>query len=222
MRRITLFLGLFLVAVLSICAQEWTPEDSLQLRRVLEGEGELKLNPEALKELNNQFPKATLQLNVDKSWLNFDNSLPVIPNAPEKKTVLTLRPYTANTRYNWDPVYQKKIKVNKNTWRGDPFYEILKSNTYSDWAKTPFDKGIRRSREEIEASGLRYTVTDRANNTAVGSWKPAGGGTGSDFMTPFTKEFWSPKVRKRRERTLEVLKTYGDSITVLMKDPALQ
>ena len=34
----------------------------------------------------------------------FDNSLPVMPKAPEKKVVLTLRPYTANTKYNWDPI----------------------------------------------------------------------------------------------------------------------
>jgi hypothetical protein len=34
-------------------------------------------------------------------------------------------------------------------------------------------------------------------------------------MTPFTREFWNFKGRKRRARTLEVLKAYGDSITVL-------
>ena len=52
---------------------------------------------------------------------------------------------------------------------------------------------------------------------AVGSWQGASGGLGfsGDFMAPFTKEFWNVKGRKRRARTLEVLKAYGDSITVL-------
>lgn len=94
-----------------------------------------------------------------------------MPRMPEKKVVLTLRPYTANTKYNWDPVYQKKITVNKNTWRGDPFYELTTRFIYSDWAKTPMDAGPRESIEQIEATGLRYMVTERANNMAVGSWR---------------------------------------------------
>ena len=92
---------------------------------------------------------------------------------------------------------------------------------YSDWAKTPFEKGIRKSMDEIEATGMRYRVTERANNMAVGSWQGASGGLGfvGDFMTPFTKEFWNVKGRKRRARTLEVLRAYGDSTTVLIKEP---
>lgn len=60
-------------------------------------------------------------------------------------------------------------------------------------------------------------VTERANNMAVGGWQGASGGgiSGLDLMTPFTREFWNFKGRKRRARTLEVLKAYGDSITVL-------
>ena len=38
-------------------------------------------------------------------------------------------------------------------------------------------------------------------------------------MTPFTREFWNFKGRRRRARTLEVLKAYGDSTTVLIKHP---
>ena len=55
------------------------------------------------------------------------------------------------------------------------------------------------------------------NNMAVGGWQGASGGgiSGLDLMTPFTREFWNFKGRKRRARTLEVLKAYGDSITVL-------
>lgn len=70
--------------------------------------------------------------------------------------------------------------------------------------------------EQIEATGLRYRVTERANNMAVGGWQRIGGVgiSGLDLMVPFTCEFWNFKGRKRRARTLEVLKAYGDSITV--------
>lgn len=221
MRRYYTIIGLLLVVVLPVCAQNWTPQDSLRLRRLLDGEGEIKLNPEVLKEMGVQEPLGKQQMSLERQWLDFNTTLPEIPNTPKKKVILTLRPYTANTKYNWDPVYQKKIKINKNTWRGDSFYELKMLRIYSDWAKTPLEKGIRKCIDEIEATGLRYRVTERANNMAVGSWQGASGGSGfsGDFMTPFTKEFWNVKGRKRRARTLEVLRAYGDSTTVLIKEP---
>ena len=193
MRIYCTIIGLLLVVVLPVCAQNWTPQDSLRLRRLLDGEGEIKLNPEVLKEMGVQEPLGKQQMSLERQWLDFNTTLPEIPNTPKKKVILTLRPYTANTKYNWDPVYQKKIKIDKNTWRGDPFYELKMLRIYSDWAKTPLEKGIRKSIDEIEATGLRYRVTERANNMAVGSWQGASGGSGfsGDFMTPFTKEFWT-------------------------------
>ena len=221
MRIYCTIIGLLLVVVLPVCAQNWTPQDSLRLRRLLDGEGEIKLNPEVLKEMGVQEPLGKQQMSLERQWLDFNTTLPEIPNTPKKKVILTLRPYTANTKYNCDPVYQKKIKIDKNTWRGDPFYELKMLRIYSDWAKTPLEKGIRKSIDEIEATGLRYRVTERANNMAVGSWQGASGGSGfsGDFMTPLTKEFWKVKGRKRRARTLEVLRAYGDSTTVLIKEP---
>lgn len=204
-------------------AQEWTPQDSLHLRRFLRGEGEVRLNPDVLKEIGIDSPLGSPKEDMNKSWLEFDSSLPVMPQMPEKKVVLTLRPYTANTKYNWDPVYQKKITVNKNTWRSSPFYELTKLKIYTNWAKRPLDAGPRESVEQIEATGLRYMVTERANNMAVGGWRGVGGGgISGDFMAPFTKDFWNIKGRKRRARTLEVLKTYGDSISVRRNDAIIK
>lgn len=183
MKLSVLFLGLLCAVAFPLCAQEWTPQDSLRLRQLLDGEGEVELNPDVLKEIGVNSLLGTPKVETDKSWLDFDASLPVMPRMPEKKVVLTLRPYTANTKYNWDPVYQKKIAVNKNTWRGDPFYELTVRVDYTNW-----------SRRE-------------------GYVKPSG----HDFMAAFTKGFWDVKGRKRRARTLEVLKTYGDSISARRK-----
>ena len=41
-------------------------------------------------------------------------------------------------------------------------------------------------------------------------------------MAAFTKEFWNTSGRNNRIRTLEVLKTYGDSTTVLINKPIEQ
>lgn len=223
MKYFILFLGLLFVVAFPLYAQEWTPQDSLHLRRFLSGEGEVRLNPDVLKEIGIDSPLGSPKEDMNKSWLKFDSSLPVMPQMPEKKVVLTLRPYTANTKYNWDPVYQKKITVNKNTWRSSPFYELTKLKIYTNWAKRPLDAGPRESVEQIEATGLRYMVTERANNMAVGGWRGVGGGgISGDFMAPFTKDFWNIKGRKRRARTLEVLKTYGDSINVRRNDAIIK
>lgn len=98
-----------------LCAQNWTPEDSLRLQRLLEGDGEIKLNPQALKELEHNFgqPRAS----EEKSWLEFDETLPYQPTEKEKKARLVLRPYTGYTPYNWDPIRQCKIDIDKPTWK---------------------------------------------------------------------------------------------------------
>ena len=88
---------------------------------------------------------------------------------------------------------------------------------------TALDDGPRESIEQIEATGLRYMVTERANNMAVGSWRSVGGGgIAGDFMRPFTKDFWNRKAARRRARTLEVLRTYGDSITARRKETIIK
>lgn len=221
MRKSILIIGLLYAVAFPLCAQNWTPQDSLKLQQLLKGNGEVKVNPDALKELERNI-LGTPEVSVNKSWVDFDPTLPTsLQKEPKQEIKLTLRPYTANTKYNWDPVYQKKINVGKNTWRGDPYYELKTLFIYTNWAKTPLDIGPRESVEQIEATGQRYRVTERANNMAVGSWQGVGGGgIGSlDLMTPFTREFWNFKGRRRRARTLEVLKAYGDSTTVLIKHP---
>ena len=223
MKYFILFLGLLFVVAFPLYAQEWTPQDSLHLRQFLSGEGEVRLNPDVLKEIGIDSPLGSPKEDMNKSWLEFDSSLPVIDRKSTRLNSLTLRPYTANTKYNWDPVYQKKITVNKNTWRSSPFYELTKLKIYTNWAKRPLDAGPRESVEQIEATGLRYMVTERANNMAVGGWRGVGGGgISGDFMAPFTKDFWNIKGRKRRARTLEVLKTYGDSISVRRNDAIIK
>ena len=59
MRKYCTIIGMLLVVVLPVCAQNWTPQDSLRLRRLLDGEGEIKLNPEVLKEMGRTTTKSS-------------------------------------------------------------------------------------------------------------------------------------------------------------------
>ena len=115
LKRLVCLFGLLAGLVCPLCAQDWTPEDSLRLRHLLEGDGEIKLNPHALKELERSFgqPKAS----EEKSWLRFDATLPHTPTEKQKKARLVLRPYTGYTPYNWDPIRQCKIDIDKPTWQ---------------------------------------------------------------------------------------------------------
>lgn len=215
--------GLFPVLVQA----QSTSKDTLNLNRGFNTDGEIQLNKHAIRNIDfGTFVGEPKQAN-EKPWLDADVTLP--KTSPEQaRPVLTLRPYKPTTRYNYDPVYRKKIQVDKDTWKyGDRdawkhggTVNLKMDLIPSNWAKTPFDPGIRNSVEEIEATGLRYNpLANRANNIAVGAWQPAGGsGISGDFMAPFTKDFWDKKGRKRRARTLELLKHYGDSTTVQINE----
>ena len=211
MRRFCCLYGLLWLAVLPLCAQDWTKADSLRLQQLLQSEGEIILNLDILKEVEEPLggsPRAV----ESKPWLEVDETLPAVQGVRPRKVKLTLFPYTANTPYNWDPVRQRKIKVDKNTWRNDPFYELKTLTLYSDWAKSPLDAGPRETVEQIEATGLRYVVTGRVANQSVLGWQAVSRPSGYSLMPD--KGALRVRARKRRARTLEVLRAYADSTRV--------
>lgn len=115
MRLLLCLFGLLAGGLCPLCAQEWTRQDSLRLQQLLEGEGEIKLNPHALKELEHNFGQP--RISEEKPWLEFDETLPYQPLGKDKKARLVLRPYTGYTPYNWDPIRQCKIDIDKPTWQ---------------------------------------------------------------------------------------------------------
>ena len=229
------FISAVFLLLTGTCYAQWNKQDSLKLKRSLEGGEELKLNPEAVKLIDFGNSTGSPRMSSEKSWMLPDESMPQA--LPKPKPILTLKPYTMHTRFDWDPIYQKKIRIDKNTWRGDPFYEIRQQRSYSNWAHNPMDGGVRKSLDEIRASGVRHhQLQERANGMLVNSMSMGGGiplnrsgvsinGVaigGLDLMTVFTKDFWDRKGRDRRARTLEVLKAYGDSTTIMIKAPVEQ
>lgn len=156
---------LLFVAIAPLGAQQWTSQDSLRLHRILEQEEQPRLNPDALRELEQNF-MGVPRMDASRPWMEANPTLPY--TSPKPKGRMTLHPYSANTPYNWDPVYQCKIDIDR-------------------------PKGMSIPR--------------------VAGVSPSG----YSLMTIFTREFWDRKGRHRRARTLEVLRTYGDSITVHIK-----
>ena len=139
--RKRLFISAVSLLLTVVCYAQWSVQDSLKLQKLLESSEELKLNPKAVRQIDFGSAVGTPRMSEEKSWMMPDESLPEA--LPKPKVMLTLMPYKANTRYNWDPIYQKKIKIDKNTWRGDPFYEIRHQRSYSNWARNPMAKGMR-------------------------------------------------------------------------------
>lgn len=191
-KRFVTVMALSLTTLL-MYAQEWTSKDSLHVKKLLDGERELILNPDAVKSIDFGNAAGTPRISKEKSWMHFDESLPRV--LPKPKVVLTLSPYTATTPYDWDPVYQKKIRVTKNTWRGDPFYELRQ---------------------------LLYTKSSNISLGKGGVYISGGAIGGLDLMAMFTRDFWSKKRLETRDRTLEVLRTYGDSTNVMINVPIEQ
>ena len=205
-------------------AKEQSLRDSVRQNLPSNETEELQLNRDAINQIDfGNLPNSSPFIYTEKDWLLPDASLPVsLPDEIplDKRKMLTLRPYTANTPYNWDPVRKKKIKVTKDTWRSDPYYEIRNRRIYSNWAKNTRDARVRNCIAQIEATGLRYNpLAGRVGTTVVGSWQSTSNATGLDLMTPLTKEFWDRAGRKRRQRTLVVLSQYGDSTSTLFNQP---
>lgn len=245
-KRLNLFIAV--CAVTSAVHAQWTEKDSLNLQQLLQQEGEIELNKKAVEEINfGTFIGTPMQAD-DEPATRWDTNLPANKEIKQRK-YLSLRPYNARTPFNYDPVRMIKFKVGPNTWKYGPYQQQGKQlstnvnwrrTTYSNWAKSMFDKRLRKSVEQIEATGQRYNpIGERANNMAVGLWQPTPGATtignsnvyshmsgfgigGLDFNAITTREFWDKSIGRRRARTLEVLRQYGDSTTTNINTPLVK
>lgn len=227
----------FVSVVVSVAnAQQWTSNDSLRLQKILSAPEDIKINPNAVKSIDFGSFAGTPQIVDDEPGLKWNTELPK-PISEKQKIILTLKPYKANTPFNYDPIRKVKIKVRAGTWRANPYTELSKQSIYANWAKKCTDKGTRTTLDQIEASGLRYNpIAERSANRATGAWTFTPGSTnlgnskvynnmsgfgvgGLDFNAITRREFWDKSIEKRRARTLEVLSLYGDSTTVDINTP---
>lgn len=168
----------------SLCSAQWTAQDSLKLKQMLEGTDNIELNEHAIRSMEFNANPQPEQPTIFKDYLHFDSTLPVNPFVQETdslaKSGMTLMPYSGTTRYNYDPIYKKRI-------------EFDKKNKAIDWERElPTD-----GRKAMEGTRLMMM----------------GGGFGGSFMPDldrfFSKEFWSFRARRNAKKTLIALKNYS-------------
>lgn len=123
---------------------QWTAQDSLRLKRTLDSDGEVKLNIDALKHLDFN-ALGTPKMSTKSPALRFDESLPAVFPALKEKVKLTLSPYTASTKCDWDPIYRRKIPVGRKIY--GMVYILPKRSFNNNYAKasgidlmTPFTR----------------------------------------------------------------------------------
>ena len=114
-----------LLGLLSIHASkaQLSKRDSIRLKQLLESDEEIKLNPEAVKNIQFNFAPNINEMQKpkmveDKPWMEFDQSLPKSFNDTttfRKRKFIRLLPYTVYTKWNEDPVNDKFITSRTDT-----------------------------------------------------------------------------------------------------------
>lgn len=111
-RRVSISILLCTISVLTAQAQ-WSKQDSIRLQELLNGDGELKINTEAVKSIHFDFKsdkdkiKGSPLMSEDKPWMKFLKDLPKNFGDTTKwvrPKFVRLAPYTPYTTWHEDPV----------------------------------------------------------------------------------------------------------------------
>lgn len=121
------------IGILTAQAQ-WNKQDSIRLQQLLNGEGELNINTEAVKSIQFDFrpekekPNTAPVMSKEKPWMKFLGTLPKSFDDTtqwRKPKYIRLMPYTPYTKWNEDPIYDRiwavegkdSLKTAKISWR---------------------------------------------------------------------------------------------------------
>lgn len=111
-RRVSISILFCTISVLAAQAQ-WSKQDSIRLQELLNGDGELKINTEAVKSIHFDFKsdkdkiKGSPLMSEDKPWMKFLKDLPKNFDDTTKwvrPKFVRLTPYTPYTTWHEDPV----------------------------------------------------------------------------------------------------------------------
>lgn len=103
---------------------QFTKQDSIRLKNLLNGDGEIKINLEAVKDIHFDFNptkeimKSKPVMNEDKPWMKYLEDLPknyLDTTKWVKPKFIRLAPYTVYTKYSEDPVNDPIVKDKKDT-----------------------------------------------------------------------------------------------------------
>ena len=111
-----------------------TRRDSLRLKELLESDEDIKINPEAIKNIQFNFApnledSRKPRMAEDKPWMDFDKSLPKSFNDTtrlRKPKFIRLLPYTVYTKWWEDPINDKLVLDRRDTMTFKLNLEYLK------------------------------------------------------------------------------------------------
>lgn len=162
-RRVTISILCCTISILAAQAQ-WSKQDSIRLQELLNGNGELKINTEAVKSIQFDFQadkdkmKGTPLMSEDKPWMKFLTDLP--KNFGDttrwvRPAFVRLTPYTPYTTWHEDPVNDPIFLSDKK--------DTLKMSWKLNIRLTP---GLRNGYVVVPA-GMDQSVTP-SNNPLIG------------------------------------------------------
>ena len=179
-----IFLLLSLGIAHAACAQ-WTKQDSLKLKRMLDGKEELRLNKKAVNEIELGGVDDSPRISTDKRWMQPDETLPTVLYEAIGEETDTLRTKTSADDRS---VSFETLNIKLPKMAGIPLGREVRLNEVAitrvtGLAKLQVPGSARSLQVEFRFSGL-------------------------DFMYVFTKKFWKRKERQRTQQTKQVLRSY--------------
>lgn len=173
----------FLLSI-GYCHAQWTEQDSLKLKGLLEKEGEIELNPDALRSI--------APPHLYRQHFDFDETLPASPFPQWKGDTITrrfrmsLQPYRGFYMYNKDPLTGTKFSFPGSM--DEHKYGALRRYIVSE------QSGIKNSyaRPIFLGQGMKDSL-DYA------------------FERLFNRRFWNFRQRRTAQKTLTALSAYGNS-----------
>ncbi|MBO4984596.1 MAG: DUF4858 domain-containing protein [Bacteroides sp.] len=155
-----LIIDLLFCLPLSASAQEWTRQDSIRLQKILQREGEIRLNPEAVQELKRSFNEEVPRAYSNKPWLDFQLALP-----GEKRSGKNLFSSPLPERYNQAMHFTLPLEANGLKPSG---LDLMLPFTKEFWT---FRKNLRRARTlevlrsyaDSTQTALLFPSSDREN-----------------------------------------------------------
>lgn len=121
MRKKLLLMLSIMMAGSVVYAQDWTKADSLRLDQLLKTDGEIKLNTRALEELKSNGFVGSQSAISEKSWLEFDYTMPVLKHSNKKEITMQLK------------IPEYATSTNGLTYTGDLAYHLTKFFTREYW-----------------------------------------------------------------------------------------
>lgn len=183
MKRVILLL--LSLGMAFVASAQWTKQDSLKLKRILDGKEEPRLNQKVVNEVDLGGSNDAPRISTQKRWMQPDETFPAVPYQAVDEEADTLRTKAAIGEH---PASLGSMGIKLPKIAGIPLGGGVQLNEIAITRVTGLPK------LQVPGSARSLQVRFRFS--------------GLDFMYIFTKKCWKLKERQRVQRTKEVLRSY--------------